>query len=294
MLQKLRRAFQRPAEARRTPEVQRYADMQRRAYDSIAGQGVERAKAAVHPHYDHAHRRAKYWLAFVLREFVDRRGNSSGKTIDGIVESLNQGAGRPKLLDFGCGVGRLMEACVASDYQVDGVDISAEMLKIASQSEELQRGKSRLILGSGRDCGDAPQNHYDIVYSMLCFQHICVRTIRQSILKSMHDCLTDRGMVYIQTHFFPHIHSSQVPEPHSCWTRDNTAAKRTNSSADAWVTPDQLGEVYADFAALFSDVRLQFITLRGFRSAEKPAEHLVISASKQPSLGSQLIPRETT
>jgi cyclopropane fatty-acyl-phospholipid synthase-like methyltransferase len=267
--------------------------MQRRCYDHIAAEGVKQAQAAVHPRYENAHRRAKYWLAFVLREFIDRQGNSSGQTIDEIMESLNQGAGRPKLLDFGCGVGRLMEACVASDYQVDGVDISAEMLKIAGQSEELQRGKSRLILGSGNDCGDAPHNHYDIVYSMLCFQHICVRTIRQSILKSMRDCLTERGMVYIQTHFFPNIHSREVPEPHSCWTRDNTDARRTNSSADAWVTPDQLGEVYADFAAVFADVRMQFITLRGFRSADKPTEHLVISASRQPSLGLQLIPNGT-
>lgn len=285
MLQQLRRVFSSPTE--------RYAEMQRSCYDYMASSGVEQAQAAVHPQYENAHRQAKYWLAHVLREFVDRQGNSRGQTIDEIVESLNQGAGRPKLLDFGCGVGRLMEACVASGYEVDGVDISSEMLKIAFQSEELQRGKSRLMLGSGSDCGDAPQNHYDIAYSLLCFQHICVRTIRQSILKSMRDCLTERGMVYIQTHFFPQVHSSEVPEPHSCWTRDNTGAKRTNSSADAWVTPDQLGEVYADFAASFSDVRMQFITLHGFRSADKPAEHLVISASKRPSLGSQLIPRET-
>jgi 2-polyprenyl-3-methyl-5-hydroxy-6-metoxy-1,4-benzoquinol methylase len=263
---------------------QQYSQMQRTHYDAVAGEGTEQAKRAVHPNYEVAQQEARFTLAFILREFGDRQGVCRGATIDEIKNRISNVGARPKLFDFGCGVGRLMEACVASGYQVDGVDISAEMLKIAGESPGLKQAGSRFFLGSGNDCGAAPASEYDIVYSLLCFQHICVRTIRRSILQSMRDRLTDRGMVYVQTQFYPQTRSSDVPPPHCVWDKDNTAAESSNSGADAWVTPDQLGEVYQDFASLFADVRMQFINLPGETNAGHSMEHVVISGSKSPSL----------
>jgi SAM-dependent methyltransferase len=264
--------------------AQQYSHMQRTHYDTVAAEGTEQAKRAVHPNYEIAQQEARFTLAFILREFADRQGKCDGATIDEIMNRIGNVSPRPKLFDFGCGVGRLMEACVASGYQVDGVDISAEMLKIAGESSALRRAGSRFFLGSGNDCGPAPAANYDIVYSLLCFQHICVHTIRRSILQSMRDLLTDRGMVYVQTQFYPQTHSRDVPPPHCAWDRDNTAAESSNSDADAWLTPDQLGEVHQDFASLFADVRMQFITLPGETNAGHPMEHVIISGSKSPSL----------
>ena len=267
--------------------TEQYSEMQRRVYNSLAGKGTAEAKAAVHPNYEEAQAQAKYQLAYILREYSDRQGVCRGKNVDEILASLNRGPKRPKLLDFGCGVGRLMEAGVDSGYEVDGVDLSAEMLKIAGQSPSLTKGGSRFFLTTGQNCGDAPKEHYDIVYSFLCFQHICVRTIRKAILKAMHASLAKNGMVYIQTQFYPQVQGHEVPHPHSSWDKANTTANATNSGADAWVTPDQLGEVYQDFARLFSDIRIQFITTPGLTNGKWNAEHVAISGSKSPSLSSR-------
>lgn len=266
------------------PQMQQYMNMQRTSYDSWAGRGLQDAKAAVHVDYAKASQHARFTLANIIREFHDRQGVYQGGTIDEIVEGIGKSIPRPRLLDFGCAVGRLMEACVASNYQVDGVDISVEMLRHASASPTLRAAGCNFYLGSGCDCGSAPAGQYDIVYSQLCFQHICVRTIRNSILRSMAALLTPRGMVSIQMQFYPYTPSSHVPAPHSAWSVDNTAATSTNSCADVWMTPDQLDLVYQDFAGLFKDVRMQFIEMPNDTVDSHPMRRVVISASLQHTI----------
>ncbi len=270
------------------PKLQQYMDMQRTSYNSWAGRSLQDAQAAVHVDYRAAARQAPYTLANIIREFYDRQPKYQGDTIDDIVSSIGKDTPRPRLLDFGCAVGRLMEACVASGYQVDGVDISEEMLRYAHASPTLRAAGCNLYLGSGCDCGSAPAGQYDIIYSLLCFQHICVRTIRNSILRSMASLLTPRGMVYIQMQYYPYTPSGYVPNPHSAWSIDNTAATSTNSCADVWMTPDQLDLVYHDFSWLFKDVRMQFIDVPGEFVNSHQMHRVVISGSSNQSIAENI------
>src|SRR5688572_30836789 len=181
-------------------------------------------------------------LRFVLDEYRKRRHTRP-------LEEM-------RMLDFGCGVGRIMQAARELGIGVtDGVDISESMLGYARENPAL--AGARTFLGRGFDCGDAPRGHYDLLTSFFCLQHICHHGNRMSILRDMSDCLSDDGMVALELQYFPTITSGEVPGNHAPWG-ENRVASVTNSEADVWLTPDKLGQVLTDMSTCFRDVSFQF------------------------------------
>lgn len=76
-----------------------------------------------------------------------------------------------------------------------------------------------------------------------------------------------------------------MPAPHLPWSANATNAIGTNSAADVWATPDELGIVYEDFARHFSDIRIQFATNKpDFRYHGVYSDMLLIGGSKSPSI----------
>lgn len=266
-----------------------YLKMQRNSYANVATTR-EGAEAAVHPNYAEARAASKSTLAYMLNDYAERNATIRGSDITEVrkefLEIPKKGAFRA--LDYGCGVGRNMEELVNSGFAADGVDISPEMLGFAKKSETLAKAGSKFFLSGGQDCGDAPAASYDFVFSVLCFQHICVRSIRSSILQSMHRALKPNGVVSIQFQYYPKITSAQIPQNHAAWSEDKVNAVGTNSAADVWVTADKLHEVHDDFRALFNDVRFQFIEIGTYPGLEKqyeyPFGHLFVSGSKTAGL----------
>ncbi|HEY0636447.1 MAG TPA: class I SAM-dependent methyltransferase [Pseudonocardiaceae bacterium] len=76
-----------------------------------------------------------------------------------------------RVLDFGCGVGRLSQALAAHADEVVGVDISPTMLE---QARRLDRsgGRCRFLLNDAPDLGLLAGASVDLVYSMLVLQHV--------------------------------------------------------------------------------------------------------------------------
>jgi SAM-dependent methyltransferase len=159
-------------------------------------------------------------LQFVVDEYRKRR----------LTRSLQE----MRMLDFGCGVGRIMRAARELGVGVtDGVDISESMLEYARENPAL--AGARTFLGSGADCGDAPRGHYNLITSFFCLQHICHHGNRMSILRDMSECLADDGMVALELQYFPTVTSNEVPGNHAPWG-ENRVASVTNSEADVWLT----------------------------------------------------------
>ena len=81
---------------------------------------------------------------------------------------LSPGSGRA--LDFGCGVGRLTQALARTFGTVDGVDISASMIRHA---EALNRApqRARFHLNVRSDLSIFPAGQYDFICSMIALQH---------------------------------------------------------------------------------------------------------------------------
>jgi SAM-dependent methyltransferase len=75
------------------------------------------------------------------------------------------------VLDIGCGVGRVMRYLAPMCREVHGIDISAKMV---------QKGRERLAgvpgvqfhLGNGYDLAEFSDESFDLVYSVVTFQHI--------------------------------------------------------------------------------------------------------------------------
>lgn len=223
-------------------EIEFYAGLQRNVYDRHAT-SREKAEALVGPEYDQLAVQAGNQAQFALNEYFRRR--PYGQPVD---------FGVP-ILDFGCGIGRMMEAFVQLGFSnIDGVDISERMLGFARQSSALHN--SRFWRTNGHDCGDAPTDHYDLVYSFITMHHICMRQTRIDILRAMHRCLRPGGVVVLEFRGYPGATSHRVPRNHALWTM-NMTAEDTNSAADVWITPDQLGHVYDDMRLCFRDIQFQ-------------------------------------
>jgi 2-polyprenyl-3-methyl-5-hydroxy-6-metoxy-1,4-benzoquinol methylase len=71
-----------------------------------------------------------------------------------------------RALDFGCGVGRLVIPLAARFREVVGVDVSEGMLR------ECAKNLAQRQLTNATLCGNIPEHEFDLVHSLLVFQHV--------------------------------------------------------------------------------------------------------------------------
>jgi 2-polyprenyl-3-methyl-5-hydroxy-6-metoxy-1,4-benzoquinol methylase len=251
-----------------TNAVDLYSDLQRATYDQGA-QSRKGAEDMVAPRYAEARIRAKYQAQFVINEHLRRRADGAAPVDQDL-----------RVLDFGCGVGRVMEAVSELGFKhVDGVDISKAMIEHARASLP----NSRFWVTDGHGIGDAPENYYDLAYSFICMNHISMRQTRIDIMRSLARALKPGGTLVLEFLYYPAILSSQIPLPHVSWSQNRTSTD-TNSGADVWITPDTLGEVMDDMKLAYRDVSLQEIDLWNNLAVMKddaryPVRHNVLLAS---------------
>jgi ubiquinone/menaquinone biosynthesis C-methylase UbiE len=108
------------------------------------------------------------------------------------------------VLDFGCGPGRNLVGLHQRFKSMSGVDISAHNLEKAKEYLEysgLNSSKFSLYKNDGVSLSDIPDNSFDVVMSMITWQHISVYEIRYNLLKEFYRVLRPGGYITIQTVF---------------------------------------------------------------------------------------------
>ncbi len=87
------------------------------------------------------------------------------------LDELGLAPERRRVLDFGCGAGRLSNALAAHFDQVVGVDISAPML---DEARRLNRSGNRIefVLNERPDLSRFEDDSFDLVYTDLVLQHL--------------------------------------------------------------------------------------------------------------------------
>jgi ubiquinone/menaquinone biosynthesis C-methylase UbiE len=108
-------------------------------------------------------------------------------------------------LDFGCGPGRNIVKFANRFQTIDGVDISEGNLEKALVwfQENNLATTPKLFKNNGIDLSNIKSESYDVVFSTICLQHICVYDIRYSLLNEFFRVLKPGGHFCAQMGFGP-------------------------------------------------------------------------------------------
>lgn len=87
------------------------------------------------------------------------------------LDELGLAQDRGRVLDFGCGAGRLSNALAAHFERVVGVDISAPMLEEARRLDRSE-GRIEFVLNERPDLSRFEDDSFDVVYTDLVLQHL--------------------------------------------------------------------------------------------------------------------------
>jgi ubiquinone/menaquinone biosynthesis C-methylase UbiE len=139
-------------------------------------------------------------------------------------------------LDFGCGPGRNIVKFYKIFSKIDGVDISQNNIENAKiWIAQNNIAQPNLYVNNGVDLSViSGDSIYDVIFSTICIQHICVHDIRMSLLKDFYRLLKPGGSICIQMGFGARINSSGYYD-------NNYEAIGTNSWCDTRVEdPKQL------------------------------------------------------
>ena len=138
------------------------------------------------------------------------------KTLDAFGVSIGPG---DKVLEIGCGIGRMTRAIAARAHQVTGLDVSAEMIERARTALS-DLANVNLLVGNGSDLADVGDASMDVVYSFIVFQHIPDPAITCGYVREIGRVLRPGGWTVFQVSERPEIHSAAM------WHSERTLAAR--------------------------------------------------------------------
>jgi ubiquinone/menaquinone biosynthesis C-methylase UbiE len=137
-------------------------------------------------------------------------------------------------LEYGCGPGRNLVKFSNRFARIDGVDISdINIDKAKINLEHNGISGSNLYVTSGDNLSMIEDNTYDVVFAVICFQHICSHEIRFSILKDIYRVLKPGGKLCFQMGY-----GGKEGIPTAGYFDDVFDAASTNGHADVSITDE--------------------------------------------------------
>jgi ubiquinone/menaquinone biosynthesis C-methylase UbiE len=101
-----------------------------------------------------------------------------------------------KVLDFGCGNGRLLDFLGKKDINYTGVDISAKLLKEAS-SHFFNRPKVEFQKISGLGSLPLESSSFNVIYAVAIFHHLPGKEMRKKVVEELYRILHPEGTIVI-------------------------------------------------------------------------------------------------
>ncbi len=117
-----------------------------------------------------------------------------------------------KVIEIGCGAGRVTRALAEIFGEVHAVDVSGEMVELA---REALRGmpNAHVYQNNGMDLGVIPPGEYDFAFSSIVFQHIPSREIIENYVREVHRLLRPGALFKFQVQGDPNVES----DPDDTW-----------------------------------------------------------------------------
>ena len=151
-----------------------------------------------------ARENARYYVATGKEDWTDEEFFASGERaveeqILNDMPNICQGRDYRKLrvIEIGCGAGRITRALAARFGEVHAVDVSGEMVALASKA--LAAVPNAFVYqNNGKDLGVLPPGPYDFAFSTIVFQHIPSREVIYSYVREVHRLLRPGALFKFQ------------------------------------------------------------------------------------------------
>ncbi len=128
-----------------------------------------------------------------LEEFL-KTGDKEAALIWEKINNLNIKISTDKMLDFGCGVGRLARFWLNQFNSYTGCDISPSMIK---KAKEINHKEAQFIV-SGEDLSLLNSNYFDFIYSGIVLQHMPNKKSIYKYLLEFNRILKPKGLLVFQ------------------------------------------------------------------------------------------------
>jgi ubiquinone/menaquinone biosynthesis C-methylase UbiE len=117
-----------------------------------------------------------------------------------------------RVLEIGCGAGRVTRALARLFGEVHAVDVSGEMVRLARNAVS-EFSKAFIYTNNGMDLSVIPRKRFDFAFSCLVFQHIPSREVIHSYVRSVYRLLRPGALFKFQVQGDTKVET----QPHDTW-----------------------------------------------------------------------------
>ncbi|MCC3411328.1 MULTISPECIES: glycosyltransferase [unclassified Microcoleus] len=164
-----------------------------------------------------------------LQEKIAAWEDSQNTSVKQILEGIPSQS-EWKILEIGCGVGRIIKPLRQMFAQVDGVDIAENMIQFAKKYLADGKQNGEVYVNNGCDLQALSSENYDFVYSTIVFQHIRSLSVVKNYFREIFRVLKPAGYFKIQVHDY----------------QDNPAAGKFDEEADTETQYNFFGNGYTE------------------------------------------------
>jgi cyclopropane fatty-acyl-phospholipid synthase-like methyltransferase len=151
-----------------------------------------------------ARENARYYVCTVTTDWSDEEFFATGERsveedIRTDLPNICQGKlpSEMRVLEIGCGVGRMTRALADLFGEVHGVDVSGEMVRQAALALR-DRPNAFVYQNNGKDLSVVPALPFDFAFSSIVFQHIPSREIIENYVREVHRLLRPGALFKFQ------------------------------------------------------------------------------------------------
>jgi cyclopropane fatty-acyl-phospholipid synthase-like methyltransferase len=151
-----------------------------------------------------ARENARYYVATGTKEWTDEQFFKSGEMtvaeqILNDIENICQGKppAEMRVLEIGCGAGRVTRALANVFAEVHAVDVSGEMVRQAALALG-DRPNAFVYQNNGKDLTVLPALEFDFAFSSIVFQHIPSREVIENYVREVHRMLRPGALFKFQ------------------------------------------------------------------------------------------------
>ncbi|MFB3829758.1 MAG: class I SAM-dependent methyltransferase, partial [Bryobacteraceae bacterium] len=174
-------------------------------YSMMSRPDIERQLEKMREDWDRrARENARFYVNTANRNWTDEEFFESGRRTvaeEVLTDMTNICQGKlprqMRVLEIGCGAGRVTRALADVFGEVHGVDISAEMVRQARQALAAYP-HAHVYQNNGRDLSVLPDQPFDFAFSSIVFQHIPSRDVIENYVREVHRLLRPGALFKFQ------------------------------------------------------------------------------------------------